>query len=403
MSEIGRRIASILDLDQLLSEVIRLTQRAFALAFAGVGLLEGGVILWRLGLRTEYGETQERIVSVELDRGSLPVPVRGSRPIEIMPEIIRTADGLIAEDLPAVNSRIIVPIVQSGGVLGVLLACRESNAYFDDKDRLIMGTLVGQLAVAIVNAQLVTAQQRETQIARMIAQAAQLLNQPQSMSEMAQAIVSMITQLAGVAHSAIGFWRPAQGESILLSLHADSCTLEELLRDLIARGDTNFPAALSNTGEPHVVQLPQGQARLPKTDAGSGAQELLAVPFPRGEQIEGALFILGQPAYHFDAYDRSLAVGIAHQVAGAARNRDLLTRLQQERDQLETVLAGMRDGVFLVDDRGQIAYCNSQLGEMIGTRVETFLGHSYHVFFQQLNSPERQCGKDAPGIGGCCE
>jgi DNA-binding response OmpR family regulator/signal transduction histidine kinase len=386
VSEIGHRITSILDLDRLLSEVIRLTHRAFALEYAGVGLLEGGVILWRLGWRNDCGEFQERKASVELERGKPTAPIRGLQPIEVMPVLVRAADELIAADRRAFNSRIIMPIVQSGDVLGALLACREADGYFDDKDRLIMGTLAGQLAVAVVNARLVTAQRRETQVAQMIAQAAQLMNQLQSMSEIARAIVNMLTQLAGVAHSAIGFWQQEQGESIVPSLQADSCDFEESLRRLIAERDVSPLATLLNTREPSIIQLSQGQARLQKTHAGSGAQELLVAPIQRGEQIRGALFILGTPAHHFDAYDYSLAICIAHQLAGAAESLDGLTRLQQQRGQLEAVLASMQGGVFLVDGSGQIVYCNSQLGQVIKVPAKTFLGHSYHVLFQQLTA-----------------
>jgi DNA-binding response OmpR family regulator/signal transduction histidine kinase len=384
VTEIGHQITSILDLDRLISETVQLTQRAFALKCAGVGLLESNDVLWRLSWRDGGGEIQERVASISLLQGGPRGLIRKSKSIEVMPALIRAADHLIALDSLARDSRIVVPIVHRGSVLGALLACRESNGYFDEKDRLIMATLAGQLAVAVVNARLVMAQRRETQVALMLAQAAHVLNQPQSMSEMAQAIVRMITQLAGVAHSAIGFWQPAQGENILHSLHADSCILEELLRGLIARRDPNFLAALSNMCEPGVIHLPQGQARLQKIHAGPVTRELLAVPFLLRQQTEGALFILGQPAYHFDAYDRSLAIGLAQQVAGVAGNLGLLTRLQQERDQLQTILASMQGGVFLVDDRGQIAYCNPRLSAMMGTRAETFLGHSYRVFFQQI-------------------
>ncbi len=229
VSEIGRQITSILDLDHLLSEAVQLTQRAFALQCAGVGLLESNEVRWRLRWCDESGDIRERVASISLARGRLRGLIGRSKPIEVMPALVKAADNLIAEDSLAFDSRIVVPIAHSSGVLGALLACRRSDGNFAEEDRFLMAMLAGQLAVAVINARLVTAQRRETQVAQMIAEAAQRLNQPQSMSEIAQAIVCTIAQLAGVAHSAIGFWQPAQGEHIFHTLHADSCIFEDLL------------------------------------------------------------------------------------------------------------------------------------------------------------------------------
>ncbi len=384
IGEIGRRITSILDLDCLLSEVIRLTQQAFALKCAGVGLLEGSGVLWRLGLQDEHGGIHERVVSIKLDHGRLPALIKRSRSIEIMPEVMKTAYCLIAESSFAVNSRIIVPIHQSGDILGALLACHESSEYFDDKDRLMMGMLARQLAVAVVNARLVLAQQRETQIAQTLVQSGHLINQLQNMSEIMPALVGTIAQPAGVAHSAIGFWEKAQGESILQSLYADSRDLDEALRNLIAKDGANFLNILTNTQEPSVIQLRPGQARIEKTCAEPGAPDLLITPIRRGEQIRGALFILGNSAHHFDTYDCSLAIGIAHQLASKAETLDLLSSLQRDSGQREAILMSVQNGIFLVDGSGQIVYCNPQLSDMIGTNAKTLLGHSYCVLFQQL-------------------
>ena len=103
--------------------------------------------------------------------------------------------------------------------------------------------------------------------------------------------------------------------------------------------------------------------------------------------------MLGDPAYQFDACDHSLIVSLAHQLAAAAVNASLLARLQRERNQLEAVLVSMRSGAFLVDHDGQIVYVNPQLGNIIGTPVETFLGHSYAILFQQISAHSGNCEK----------
>lgn len=385
VSDIGHHITSILDLDSLLWEVIRLTRGAFALGCVGVGLYDGDNLVWRFGLRDKQGEIRERVVSMQLDGADCRLPIGGGQSNRLITDLVNTTDRLIAGELAVFRSRILLPLVHGEHWLGALLVGSESGADFQGSNRLILSTLAGQLAVAVVNARLMVAQRRETHIAQILAQTAQLLSQARDLAEIARAIVQRLGALTGVVHCAIGLWSQPDDFNSPPDLYADSASWEESLRGLIASPDAGLAARLK-TCEPQIIPFALSRDVAPRILLGSGRSSLLLCPIAQGEQVWGAVFLLGKPAYQFDAYDRSLSVGVAHQLAAAAVNVDLLARLQREQSHLEAVLLSMHSGAFLVDRAGQVVYGNPQLGSILGLPAETFLGHSYSILFHQISA-----------------
>ncbi len=392
VSDIGNHITAILDLDCLLWEVIRLTRGAFTLGCVGVGLLDGENLVWQIDLCDKQGAIRERVVSVQLNGVEYHTPIGGVQSNRVMTDLVNTTDRLIAGELAVFHSRIIIPLVHGDHWLGALLVGSESGTVFQGGYRLIMGTLAGQLAVAIINARLVLAQRRETHIAQILAQTAQLLSQARDLAEIARAIVQRLGALTGVAHCAIVLWPQPNDFDSMPEILADSPAWEESLRSLVAAREASLITRLK-TREPQIVPYTLGKDGVRKILLGTGRLSVLMCPLAQGEQVWGALFLSGKPDYQFDAYDRSLSVGVAHQLAAAAVNVNLLARLQREQSHLEAVLLSMHSGAFLVDQTGQVVYGNPQLGRIIGVSAETFLGHSYAILFQQISTRSGHAGK----------
>jgi two-component system KDP operon response regulator KdpE len=386
VNQIGRHITAILDLDGLLWEVIHLTQSAFDLDCAGVVLLEDNSSLWRFVTCDETGHLQDQVTSLSLEHVGLPTPVYGVRPAEASAKLAKAVGDLAVREATAMTSTVIVPIVHGEALLGVLFVGRNASDSFDSKDRLILGTLAGQLAVAIANARLVTAQRRETQVAQTLAHVAQLANQAGTIDELAQAMVDAFPRLTGIAHSAIGFWQTEHGIHTLKSFFTDGSTAGRALHDSMLNLDSSLQVQLIQANEPIVGQLVRGRVHLKKgsTAFGVNTQELLVVPIQRGERATGVLLFVSKLGQRLDAYIYALGVGVAHQLAVAVENANLLVRLQNERSQMEAVLSSMHSGVCLVNDTGQVVYCNPQLEKLLGVDRATFAGHAYGVLLEHV-------------------
>jgi GAF domain-containing protein/predicted Ser/Thr protein kinase len=153
--EIGREIASILDLDSLLDQVGALTRRVIDYELFTIFLLDQktGRFTWRTAIGYDPAYVRER--ELQLGEGVI------SRAVEQREAILvddvskdpgylapRTLDGRIP------RSELAVPLVVQDRVLGVLTLESVEPGHFNKEHAQLMTVLASQVAVAIENARL---------------------------------------------------------------------------------------------------------------------------------------------------------------------------------------------------------------------------------------------------------
>ncbi|MBM3144368.1 MAG: GAF domain-containing protein [Chloroflexi bacterium] len=151
--EVGRRVSSKLELDELLSTVVTSIHEAFD--YYGVMLLlldESAEHLTLQSIAGGYRDIFPRDLQIALGEGMIGVAaargeVQISGDVSQNPHYVRKANEIT-------NSELAIPIKIKEGVIGVLdLQSTEYDA-FDEADVIVMETLADQIAVAIENAQL---------------------------------------------------------------------------------------------------------------------------------------------------------------------------------------------------------------------------------------------------------
>lgn len=155
LGELAQRITSILDVDELLHQTVRLIQDSFGYYHVHIGLIQGDAIVLtpRAGVwedeqecsycsRLDLGIGQEAICSVVTTTGE-PLLVSD---ISQEPRYLHPAG--------AVGSGIVVPLKVKGRVIGLLdVEHKEVNA-LDRRDVAVLQLLANQVAIAIENAHL---------------------------------------------------------------------------------------------------------------------------------------------------------------------------------------------------------------------------------------------------------
>ena len=155
-AQVSREIASILDIDRLLRQVVDLVKGSFGLYYVCVYLLDEEAD--ELVLGADSGATDER-------RGN-----EGSRlPVgetSLNSEVARTNRPLVANDvwldaryrsddlLPDTRSELVVPLRIGGQVIGTLDVHSAQEDAFGEEDVRLMQSLGDQVAVAVENARL---------------------------------------------------------------------------------------------------------------------------------------------------------------------------------------------------------------------------------------------------------
>jgi len=162
LNEIGGEIASVLDLDNVLERSVKLVQERFNYDHVGLFLpdLETGflVLKARAGQYAPLYPDEHRL---QIGKGMVGWAAEScktvlSNHVETEPHYIN-----LFPDLIRTQSELSIPITAGEALLGVLDIQSENINAFENHDRIVMETLVDQIAAAIENARLYEATQKE--------------------------------------------------------------------------------------------------------------------------------------------------------------------------------------------------------------------------------------------------
>jgi signal transduction histidine kinase/DNA-binding response OmpR family regulator len=156
-AEVIHQIASILDLDQLLREILSLIRDQFGYCYAGIWMLNDDetMIVLRAG---QYGTvspiTEPGFFIPPTKKPSIVAQVCRTGVLYLTNDVSHDARFLPAEGLESIQSEIALPLRFGDAVLGVLDIQSESKDAFSPEDVSSLQMLADQIAVAIRNARL---------------------------------------------------------------------------------------------------------------------------------------------------------------------------------------------------------------------------------------------------------
>jgi phosphoserine phosphatase RsbU/P len=150
LAEIGRDVASTLDLDELFTRIAQLTKRVIEYRTLGILLLNEATGELEMKLAVKYGEKVE-IPRVRLGEGLVGYAALHREPV-LVPDV--SEDPRYINLVPDVRSELAIPMLLKDRCIGVVdLESPELDA-FSKREVEIMTLLASQAAVAIENARL---------------------------------------------------------------------------------------------------------------------------------------------------------------------------------------------------------------------------------------------------------
>jgi sigma-B regulation protein RsbU (phosphoserine phosphatase) len=150
LAEIGRDVASVLDLDELFSRIAQLTKRVIEYRTFGILLLDQERGELEMKLAVQYGEKVE-VPRVRVGEGLVGYAALHGEPV-LVSDV--SQDPRYISVVPDVRSELAIPLLLKDRCIGVIdLESPELDA-FTKRDVEILTLLAGQAAVAIENARL---------------------------------------------------------------------------------------------------------------------------------------------------------------------------------------------------------------------------------------------------------
>jgi serine phosphatase RsbU (regulator of sigma subunit)/putative methionine-R-sulfoxide reductase with GAF domain len=204
VGQIARRVNVINDLDELLSQVVTLTQETFDYGSVNV-----------FGIDPESGSAVIQASSITgLSPGALQLtPGTGLIGSAVASQETTLSNNVsddvrfLAGDLPTVtHSEIAIPLIVDQELLGVLDVQSEELGAFTSQEKTVLEALGAQVAIAIHKAQQFALQREQTWITIAQLQVAETIGQSADLESLAESLVRLTPLLVGVAQCTILLW-----------------------------------------------------------------------------------------------------------------------------------------------------------------------------------------------------
>ncbi len=337
LAEVTRSVVSILDLDELLTNVVDLIQSAFCYDHVQIFVTEAdtGRARFRASSGLETHELWRRVgKSTRIGEGIIGWVLEHGEAM-VAPDV--SIDPLYIPDdprhLPHIRSEIALPLKLDDQVLGVLdIQSNELNS-FTREDLFILDALSDAVALAVANAQLYGRVQEDAWITTALLEVAEATNRLTELDDVVETITRITPLLAGVDASAI-WLRERDSERFKpvaqWGVHPEMVGLF-FKHDLIPE-DNPALTFIEELERPLVLRPPELDTMLsPIIAQALLADAIVLLPlFAKGALIGALSVSVDESDAPLSETRLPLLKGIADQAASAIENANLIDAQQEE-------------------------------------------------------------------------
>ena len=180
LTEISQQITSILDINELLVQVVRLIQRTFNYYHVGIGLVEGDEVVYRVGAGLLWDDPnfEFKPSRLKVGREGLTGWVAYTGKPELVQDVTQDPHYVWMQG-SLTKSELMVPINVKGKTIGVLDVQSKHENDFEPSDQELMQAIANQAGVAIENARLFAETEHLLQVTEQRADELTLINNVQ--------------------------------------------------------------------------------------------------------------------------------------------------------------------------------------------------------------------------------
>lgn len=154
IGDVGRSMTSVLAIDDLLHEIVRLVKETFGYYLVAIGLVEGDEVVYKTGIGPPFEDPQFQPARLKVGREGITGWVAATGEPLLVPDVSQELRYVLISDTAETRSELTVPLKTKSGVIGVLDVQSDQLDGFDESDLMVLQSLANQAAAAIENARL---------------------------------------------------------------------------------------------------------------------------------------------------------------------------------------------------------------------------------------------------------
>jgi signal transduction histidine kinase len=323
LTEVSQRIASILDVDELLLQVVRLIQQTFSYYHVGIGVIEGEEVVYRVGAGDLWDRADFQFKPARLKVGKEGITgwvVASGCPL-LIPDVSQDQRYVWMQGSET-RSELTVPILVKGQVIGALDIQSQQLNDFDATDLELMQALANQTGVAIDNARLFAAEKHRADQFRVLTEVSQRITSILEIDELLRQMVKLVQRTFGYYHIKVGL---IEGEDLVFQVGAGSSWEQPGSRTRPSRLKVGSDSIAGWVAANKKLFVTPDVRKEPRAIYMQGSQVLskLTVPILTKEQVIGVLDVESDRLNAFDETDVELITSLADQVGIAIENAHL--------------------------------------------------------------------------------
>jgi sigma-B regulation protein RsbU (phosphoserine phosphatase) len=365
VAEVSGAVASILDLDALLEEIVAFIHQRFGYPFVHLFTVHTGrrQIVYQAGSGRRSQALRDRGLTYSVDD-----------PQGILPWVARQGETVLANDvshepryrpseLPPTNTRseLAVPLIFGGQVLGVLDVQSDRKNAFSEDDRFLFEALADNVAIAIRNAGLYRSERWRRQVADSLREVAGLLSANLALSDVLDAILSELGRTLTCDAAAI--WLLQEGTLRQSAVHG--CTGDETIRigDLLVESSAWLDQAL-HADQPTIRRPESPLDPLGAALKLSADYSAIATPLRVGDRRLGLLVLAHHEPGRYGSESQAMTAAFAGYAAVAIENTRLY-EAAQEQAWISTVLLQVAEATQSLTSLDQVLEAVIRLMSML--------------------------------------
>ena len=386
LTTLARRLHSSTDVQALIADTIDLACKTFNLYGMAIVMSEGDTLHIHAG-RTGTSVETLQTSSIRPHQYDPLNRVISSGYVQTFVNIQSDSYYTPIPSLPKVESAIVIPLSYPEYTYGGLAVFGDINYPLNQDDLIIYELFAAQFTTALQNAQLYEEQERRVQTSSHLLRAWQRFITLNNGEDIARSLRELVEDIPEVSNCLVWLYED-EGQRIIVD--ARNSELVEMFRDLHRKGLTD---QLYEGMDEHLqvtLRLGRGQNNpLGPLFRSMRGQELMLFPVTDSAQLAGGVIASPSGNRQFGLEDANLMKSLAH-AAGQALVRNTLTAVMGEKGgRLEAILRSIYEGIFFVDNTGQVAFCNPQFTELTSITPSDVLNHEAAVLVGRMADESR--------------